>query len=46
MVRSIPHAGYAHAYGGAADHLYTAIDRLVLWFFSLVVAGDAHSYRA
>jgi uncharacterized membrane protein len=33
MVRSLPHAGYAHAYGGATDHLYTAIDRLVLWSF-------------
>jgi len=29
----IPHAGYAHAYGGAADPLYTALDRLVLWSF-------------
>jgi uncharacterized membrane protein len=33
MVRSLPHAGYARAYGGATDHLYTAIDRLVLWSF-------------
>jgi len=33
MVRGLPHPGYARAYGGAADHLYTAIDRLVLWSF-------------
>jgi uncharacterized membrane protein len=33
LVRNLPHAGYARAYGGAADHLYTAIDRLVLWSF-------------
>jgi hypothetical protein len=33
MVRILPHTGYARAYGGATDHLYTAIDRLVLWGF-------------
>jgi hypothetical protein len=33
MVRNLPHTGYARAYGGAADHTYTAIERLVLWGF-------------
>jgi len=32
-IRILPHAGYARAYGGATDHLYTIIDRLVLWSF-------------
>ncbi|MDP9362443.1 MAG: hypothetical protein M3P29_13460 [Acidobacteriota bacterium] len=33
MVRLLPHAGYARAYGGAADHTYTAAGRLMLWLF-------------
>jgi hypothetical protein len=33
MVRILPHAGYARAYGGVADHTYTTIVRLVLWLF-------------
>lgn len=33
VVRILPHAGYARAYGGDTDHLYTDIDRLVLWAF-------------
>lgn len=33
MFRNLPHAGYARAYGGATDHLYTVVDRLVLWSF-------------
>ncbi|MEA2345350.1 MAG: hypothetical protein QOF63_3519 [Thermoanaerobaculia bacterium] len=33
MVRILPHAGYARAYGGDTDRLYTDIDRLVLWAF-------------
>jgi uncharacterized membrane protein len=32
-VRILPHPGYARAYGGATDRLYTDIGRLVLWAF-------------
>jgi hypothetical protein len=33
MVRVLPHAGYARAYGGVTDHTNTTIVRLVLWLF-------------
>jgi hypothetical protein len=33
MFRNPPHADYAQAYGGAIDHRYTVIGRLVLWSF-------------
>lgn len=33
MVRILPHAGYARAYGDVLDHTYTVIGRLVLWLF-------------
>jgi hypothetical protein len=33
MVRVLPHAGYARAYGDVLDHTYTVIGRLVLWLF-------------
>jgi len=33
IVRVLPHAGYARAYGGERDHLFTIIGRLPLWLF-------------
>ena len=33
VIRALPHAGFARAYGHEVDHVYTAIDRLILWAF-------------
>jgi hypothetical protein len=33
IVRVLPHAGYARAYGGERDHAYTVLDRLPLWLY-------------
>jgi hypothetical protein len=33
MFRILPHTGFARAYGGTADHVRTALDRLVVWGF-------------